>query len=192
MFDYQPSALEGLLSLFTFSDRRELIRYARTVVLDGSDLAAFILTCQTGKFPLRHRAFFSERPPSHLVPTDSDREAIQANEVGPLTPSAAKTVRKVSQLFVERRELAAHMFYTEGLHEWHLMTFDQNDLIESPGNHWSHGPHVHFINWLWTHRDPRDLWAGVVRAGKKPSGSLHIRHVERPCDARSPRPLDRS
>jgi len=192
MFDYQPSDLEGLLTLFTFSDRRELIRYAKTVVLEGSDLAALILTCQKGNFPLQHRAFFSEHTPPHLVPTHSGREAIRANGVGPLTPRAAKTMRKVFQLFRERRELAAHMFYTEGLHEWHLMTFDQNDLLDGPGNHWSYGPHVHFINWLWPHRDPRHLWAGVVREGKKPSGSLHIRHIERPSDGLQPRRPNRS
>jgi hypothetical protein len=83
---------------------------------------------------------------------------------------------KVTQMFIERRNLAGHMFFTGGLHEWHFFSFDQNDLVEGTRNHWKGGAHVHFINWLWPHINPREMWAQFTLEAKKPNSALHIRH----------------
>jgi hypothetical protein len=88
------------------------------------------------------------------VPSEEDHRALSENEVGLLKPRVRKTMRKVFQLFKERRTLAGHMFYTPGLHEWHFFSFDQNDLLETSGNHRVQGAHIHFLNWLWPHIEP--------------------------------------
>ena len=176
LVDYEPVDLKGLLTLFTFDNKVALERYARSVVIHQKDFVAFILACQHGALPLRHRAHFSQRLPEHLVPSDEDRHALEENGVGLLKPRARKTMRKVFQLFKERRTLAGHMFYTPGLHEWHFVSFDQNDLLERSGNHWVHGAHIHFVNWLWPHIEPREVWSRFVRHSEKPNSSLHLRH----------------
>lgn len=174
--DYKQVNLKGLLTLFTFDNKAALERYVRSVVIHQRDFVAFILACQRGALPLSHRAHFSGRLPKHLVPSEEDRRALEENGVGLLKPRAAKTTRKVFQLFRERRTLAGHMFFTPGLHEWHFFSFDQNDLLESSGNHWVQGAHMHFVNWLWPHVDPREVWSRFVCDSEKPNSSLHLRH----------------
>ncbi|MEI6137370.1 MAG: hypothetical protein WCQ48_08180, partial [Chloroflexota bacterium] len=80
---------------------------------------ALILACQRGILPLSHRPHYSQRVPEHLEPSAEDRRALEESGVGRLKPRAQKTMRKVFQLFKERRTLAGHMFYNAGLHEWH-------------------------------------------------------------------------
>jgi len=176
LVDYEAVDLKGLLTLFTFDNKVALKRYARSVVIHQRDFVALILACQRGALPLRHRAHFSQRLREHLVPSDEDRRALEENGVGLLKPRARKTMSKVFQLFKERRTLAGHMFYTPSLHEWHFFSFDQNDLLESSGNRWAHGAHIHFVNWLWPHVEPREVWSRFVRDSEKPSSSLHLRH----------------
>ena len=175
--DYEPVDLRGLLTLFTFDNKAPLELYARSIVIHQRDFVAVILGCHRGSLPLHHRVHFSERVPDHLVPSEEDRRAIEENGLGLLKPRAAKTMRKVFQLFKERRTLAGHMFYTARLHEWHFFCFDQNDLLESSGNHWVQGAHIHFINWLWPHVDPREVWSRFVRHSEKPHSTLHLRHA---------------
>lgn len=174
--NYKPIDLEGLLKLFTFSDKAALERYAKSLVIHQGDFVALIMACQRGVLPLSYRPHFSRRLPPHLEVSKEDRLALEQNGVGLLKPRAQKTMRKVFQLFKERKTLAGHMFYTRGLYEWHFACFDQNDLLEESGNHWVHGAHIHFVNWLWPHLDPREVWSQFARTGEKPGSSLHLRH----------------
>lgn len=178
---YEPRDLEGFLKLFTFDNRRALERYARSLVIHSADFVAFIETCKRGVLPLRHRAHYSERLPEHLALTQDDHQALRRNGVGPLKPRAAKTVRKVFQTFKERQTLAGHMFFTPGLHEWHFFALDQNDLLDDRKNHWAHGAHFHFVNWLWPQLDPREVWSRLVIQREKPGSSLHVRHDSGVC-----------
>ena len=174
---YRPRDLEGLFKIFTFDKKRDLERYCRDVVVYGSDFAAFIRACNGSEaLPFFHRIYYHDIVPEHLVPTDAGRAAIAANGVGLLKPEARKAVRKVFQLFEDRRWLVGHMFYTESLYEWHFFCFDQRDTEASRRNHWKNGAHMHFVNWLWPNYGARLVWSAFAANNVTPGGSVHIRY----------------
>lgn len=102
-------------------------------------------------------------------------EALGRNGVGPLFLRAQRTVRKIDQIFKDRRLLAAHLFYSSGHKYWHMFYFDQRDY-RVQGNHWEHGPHIHYTQDCFT-KDPLDVVWQRVRA-EKPEfpRSIHIRY----------------
>jgi len=171
--------VEGLLKIFTFDRKADLERYCRDLVVYQSDFVAFVLACDAGRLPLRHKIHFRDYVPEHLEPSESQREALAANGVGPLKGEALKMVRKMFQLFEERRHLVGHMFFTPDLSEWHFLYFDQRDVTEGGPNHWKGGSHVHLLNWLWPEYSAESLWNTFTSGRAKPGGSFHIRYSSR-------------
>ena len=172
--------IEGLLKLFTFAKKRELEKYCRDVVIYSSDFADFIITCELTGLPFRHQIHYRDHVPQHLNPTDEDLAALEANPVGPLLPSAQKTVRKIGQIFRDRRYLVGHIFYVPDLSEWHFFQFDQRDLEDERANHWKEGAHVHFLNWLWPNYEVKTLWANFTSGKVKMNDSLHVKYLDTP------------
>ena len=168
---------EVLLKLFTFDKKRELERYCREIVIDSTAFADFILACELGQFPFLHMIHYRDHMPEHLHLNDKDSAALAANPVGPLQPDAQKTVRKISQMFKDRRYLVGHIFYLPDLSKWHFFQFDQRDL-EDKENHWKEGAHIHFLNWLWPNYEPKTLWANFTSGKAKMNDSLHVRYVD--------------
>jgi hypothetical protein len=171
--------IEGFLKLFTFDKKRELERYCREVVIYGSDFAAFIFACDSGRLPFLHRIHCGDHVPERLNPTDKDLAALAGNGVGPLQPGAQKTMRKIFQLFRDRRYLVGHIFYVPDLSEWHFFQFDQRDTEDERANHWKEGAHIHFLNWLWPNYDAETLWANFTSGKAKMNDSLHLRYSGR-------------
>jgi hypothetical protein len=87
-------------------------------------------------------------------------------------------VRKIGQIFKDRRYLVGHIFYIPDLSEWHFFQFDQRDLEHERGNHWKEGPHVHFLNWLWPNYDAKTLWENFSSGKAKLTDSLHVRYFD--------------
>jgi len=168
---------ETLLKLFTFDKKRELEQYCRKIVINSSAFADFILSCEFGQFPFLHKIHYQDHVPEHLYLSDKDSAALAANPVGPLQPDAQKAVRKMSQMFRERRYLVGHIFYVPDLSNWHFFQFDQRDL-EDEENHWKEGAHIHFFNWLWPNYDAKTLWANFTSGKAKMNDSLHVRYVD--------------
>ena len=75
--------IEGLLKIFTFDRKADLERYCRDVVVYQPDFVAFVLACDAGTLPLRHKIHFRDYVPQHLEPSESQREALGANGAGP-------------------------------------------------------------------------------------------------------------
>ena len=171
------SSLEGLLKLFQFDKKRKLVRYCRSTVISGSDFANLVLACDLCPGPFLHRIFYRDIVPEHLNLSDANLKALAENGVGPLGPEAAKAVRKMGQIFEERRYLVGHMFYTPDLSRWHFFCFDQRDLEERRPNHWKEGSHVHFMNWLWPNQGAKDVWSEFVSGNYKPGSSIHLRFL---------------
>jgi hypothetical protein len=174
---FQLQDLEGFLKIFTFDRKKDLDRYCREVVVHSQDFAAFVVSCDGGRMPFQHRIHYRDYVPEHLVPSEPGLGALAHNGVGPLQGDALKMVRKLGQLFRERRYLVGHMFFTPDLHEWHFFYFDQRDLEDERPNHWKGGSHVHFINWLWPEHDAQSLWSRFVSADVQLGGSFHIKFV---------------
>jgi hypothetical protein len=175
--------VKGLLKVFEFEKKRELERYCRNTVISGSDFADLILACECSGVPFLHRINYRDIVPDHLFPSDSERKALEDNGPGLLGPEAAKAVRKMGQLFEERRYLVGHMFYTLNLSIWHFFCFDQRDLEDRRPNHWKEGAHVHFMNWLWPKQDAQSVWSNFVNGNYRPGNSIHLRWQMRDKDA---------
>jgi hypothetical protein len=169
----RAAGVKGLLTLFTFDRKQSLETYARSLVLHTGAFADVVTACQQGLLPFRHRAHYERGVKAALVSSHEEPQALTSNGVSPLVPVARKAVRKLRNL--SRSWSAGHMFYTPDLHEWHFFAFDGRDQDSSNANHWAHGAHVHFVNWLWPHLQPEVLWSQFVSSRKKPGGSLHIR-----------------
>jgi hypothetical protein len=170
--------IKGLLKLFTFDKKRELEKYCRELVIHGPDFAAFILACESRTLPFSHKIHYRDHVPEHLNLTDENLAALTANGVGPLQPDAQKTVRKISQIFRDRRYLVGHIFYVPTSAEWHFFQFDQRDIRQEGPNHWKEGAHIHFLNWLWPNYDPQVLWSNFVSGRAKMNDSLHVRYSD--------------
>jgi hypothetical protein len=173
--------LRGLLTIFTFSKKKELEKYCRDVTIYGSDFANFILACNgSPELPFYHRIHCTDIVPEHLVLTDESLVPLQSNGVGLLSPASKKVVNKIGSMFEQRRYLVGHMFYTANLHEWHFVYFDQRDTEDRRPNHWKEGAHIHLVNWLWPNLDPRTVWNEFVQNHKPPGGAVHIRYDDTP------------
>jgi len=174
----ESQTLQSFLKLFTFDKKRELEKYCRDVVIYSSDLANFILSCELGHQPFFHQIHYRDHVPEHLHLSDQDSAALAANPVGPLQPGAQKAIRKIGQMFRDRRYLVGHIFYVADLSEWHFFQFDQRDLEDERGNHWKEGAHIHFLNWLWPNYDAKTLWANFSSGKAKLNDSLHVRYFD--------------
>lgn len=173
----ESKSMEAFLKLFTFDKKRDLEKYCREVVIDSSAFANFILSCALTGTPFLHEIHYRDHVPEQLNLSDKDLAALAANPVGLLQPDAKKAVRKMSQMFKDRRYLVGHIFYVPDLSEWHFFQFDQRDL-EDGENHWKESAHIHYLNWLWPNHDAKTLWTNFTSGKAKINDSLHVRYVD--------------
>jgi hypothetical protein len=174
---FEPRNLEGLWQIFTVEKKKELKKHCRDVVVYLSDFSQLALACETGFMPLGHKIHYRDYLPAHLNPSTSELQSLHENGVGPLKDEAHKTVRKIAQLFRERRYLVGHIFYQPDFTKWHFFYFDQRDIVEDESNHWDGGSHIHLINWLWPEYSAESLWTRFTSENAPPSSSFHIRFV---------------
>jgi len=171
------TSLEALLKIFEFDKKRELEKYCRSAVITRSDFANLVLVCELHGVPFLHQISYRDIVPEHMKPSHSEHKALTDNGVGPLGPEAAKAVRKMAQIFEERRNLVGHMFYSQDLTKWHFFCFDLRDVEERRPNHWKGGSHVHFMNWLWPNQNAQSVWSEFVTGNYKPGSSIHLRFL---------------
>jgi hypothetical protein len=172
------SGLDGLLKIFEFEKKGDVKKYCGGLVISSKDFFALVLACEHSGIPFSHEITYRGKVPGHLVPSDSEIEALKNTPAGSLlSGDADKAVRKMSQMFEERRYLVGHMFFVPDLSRWHFFCFDQRDL-ETEGNHWKKGSHVHFVNWLWPGQDAKAIWSDYVTEDIRPGGALHLRFSE--------------
>lgn len=96
--------LESLLQLFNIDKKRELVRYCRDLVIYSSDFVSLILAGQTGVLePYLYANQFMDKVPEQLHPSDKERNAMGEATVGALEGKSRKFVRKVFQIFKDRR-----------------------------------------------------------------------------------------
>jgi hypothetical protein len=167
---------QTLVNLFNIKTKKELKSYCQDAMILRQDFVSFILAAQAGVLsPYKYASHFEDKIPEHLTPKQEELAALGQATKGPLQGKAKKCVRKVFQLFVDRRHIAAHLFYTPSYDYWHLFYFDQRDQ-STPKNHWRGGPHLHFVNDLWANLVLEDVWERVLR-GDTSFSSVHIRYV---------------
>lgn len=171
--------MNDLLAIFDILEKSKLVEHCKNAVVYSTDLANLILASQAEVIAIRHIPVFQHHHPEHLILTNEDLSALGSNGVGPLRPRAQKTVRKLDEMFAQRRMFCGHLFWMpESAGEWHLFYFDQRDVSDR-NNHWQHGSHIHLMSMVTHPRlDPNDL-LGRLASSKRPKlgGSLHIRYA---------------
>jgi len=161
---------ESLRALFQLNKKADVERYASQLTITDEELCDLISGC--GELGYTHDVQFKEFSPAHLeVTAESFRQAARSNDDG----QRAKLFNKIRAGFEERKVAAAHMFYNgEGL--WHLFYFSCKETDEEENNHWAHGTHVHFVNYLWPGIDPSNFWENFGENRQiRVAGPCHIR-----------------
>jgi hypothetical protein len=177
MFFLRPDAdITSLLALCNLPSKSEVEKYCRSLVIRPHDFTSFVVYGREGCFdpPYRYASAFRDRQPPHLIPTDEERAGIGASRVGqPLQDKGRKALYKMVQMLQERKQLAAHLFYTFNLAHWSLFYFDQRDT-QVAANHWEHGPHLHYVSSAWLPLDAETVYQQVTH-GRYRFPAVHIR-----------------
>ncbi len=172
-------AWEALLGLFDIKVKSELKKYCRNLIITRSVLADLILTVTVGGLgSYKYASHFADIVPEHLSPKSEELEALARSGIGTIEGKAAKGVRRLSQLFNERKLFAAHLFYTPDHTYWYLFYFSAGRDTAKLRNHWKHGPHIHLICDLWSQIDMLDAWAQIKSGKINFPTPLHIRYDE--------------
>ena len=163
---------EQLVELLYIEKKSVLEKFAKKLEISQGDFVALVSNAQTvGYF---HQIKYHDFQPQHLQPTDEEISGLgKKTSDGKISNEGQKFIRKVSQLFEQRRRLVAHIFYNPS--RWHLFYFDQRDTNNRSPNHWNYGSHIHFVNDLWPGYDRNDLWNLFDKADASIGGKLHIR-----------------
>lgn len=169
-------SLEKLIGLFNLKKKREVERYCQKLVITSEDLSSLILAGRVGSFgPFKYACHFTECRPGHLEPKQSELAALASHGVGLAKGAALKAIRKMDQIFKERRLVSAHLFYERSQKYWHMFYFDQRDFTGTK-NHWKHGPHIHYAQDMFTREPLARIWSRVVSERPEFPPSLHVRY----------------
>lgn len=170
IYGIPPPVPENIKVLFAIKKKRELVKYIRDLKITGGDFDELIRGCNSIGYI--HIPQFHEFIPPHL---SIDAEVLRKCVDIAHPKEMRKMRRRVSALFDERRIVAAHIFINEqGL--WHLFYFSHIDTNKSNDNHWEHGTHMHFVNYLWPRLDIKKIWAEFSKTRwKEIPDSKHIR-----------------
>jgi hypothetical protein len=168
--------LEKLITLFNLKNKREIEKYCNSLVISSEGLATLILIARTaGLEPYLYACHFTQLVPEHLPPSTEELKALSQNDVGPLKGKAKKMMSKISQIFIDRRLLAAHLFYDPSQKYWHMFYFDQRDL-QGDRNHWKNGPHIHYSHDSFVNEPLDDVWEKVCLKKPEFPKSIHIKY----------------
>jgi len=168
------SDIEGLVKLFEIDTKNELKNYCKRFVLYGRDLSNLIGHADAGLIDYAHKIHYRDIQDPQLQLDRDDFKALGANGPGPVKGETQKVLKKITQLFVTRRNLVGHLFYTRDFKVWHFFYWDQRDTDRHSSN-WKLGPHIHLINYLWPGHSAMSIRADFVSARKpKMTGSLHV------------------
>lgn len=169
----EPSEKNTLLDLMNLPDKKAVQKFCRDAVITIEEFAAVTMAAGAGLLgSYLYARHFVELVPEHLTVTKDD--------IGVLgTPAGEKTMRKVSQVFKDRRKLGVHLFFLPTKERWHLLYFSQRDMSDTD-NHWKAGPHIHYSRESYTN-DPLDtIWAKIRAARPEFPKGEHVRYLDRP------------
>jgi hypothetical protein len=156
--DASGAPWKSLMDLFNLPDKASVDKFARTAVIDQRGFFQWITLARRGGLEgYKYANHFRELVHPDKHPTEKDHAALTANGVGPLSREASTAVRKLFQVIKDRRQFAAHLFYTPHGDYWHLFYFDQRDLSKDT-NHWLKGPHVHYVRESYTQKPLDQVW----------------------------------
>src|SRR5260221_5155157 len=107
---------EYLQQLLSFSKKSELERFCRDLEIDGRDFTVLIWNAY--RIGYLHEIKYNDFQPEHLQPTEQEVHGLGRTENGTISADGQRFIRKVSQLFKQRRYLVVHIF--ANAERWHL------------------------------------------------------------------------
>ena len=168
----EPSKLLELLNL---PDKRSVEKFCRDLVVTKTELSNLFLAARLGDLPpYLHAVHHAQFVPEHLLPTDADNGAIFEETTD---PRGNKFVRKVSQIFPQRRLWSFHRLFTPAKDQWHLIYFNQRDMCGTE-NHWTGGAHFHYSRNGFVNDTFDTMWARLLGDPPKPPAHVHIRFAD--------------
>ena len=167
---FQPSVPDSLRTLLAFEKKSALERYCRDLTVRSDDLVRLIL--HSPLIGYLHSQRHQEYQPEEAQLTDDDLDILRRQDREKLP----KFVNKLRNLFQVRKYLSAHLFYNDA--KWHVFYFSFRDMEERNPNHWKHGSHVHFVNYLWPDYRPEQLEELLFSDRRTKINSIHIRYVD--------------
>lgn len=169
-------SFKDLIALFNLNKKKEVEAHCRKLVIRSEEFADILLAASVaGLGPYAYANHFVNLAPITLQPTPEELTALDSNGLGRLSGKAMKAVRKVDQMFKDRRLLAVHLFYARSLKHWHMFYFDQRDY-SALNNHWSHGPHLHYSHDSFTREPLAEIWRKIQDSEPVFPKSVHVRY----------------
>ena len=169
-------SLEDLLTLFNIGKKRDVEAHCRKLVIRSEEFSNLILTASVaGLGPYVYACHFIELTPEFLKPSEEELKALGKHGVGKISGKALKAVRKVDQIFKDRRNVAVHLFHSRSQKYWHIFYFDQRDY-QAVSNHWNQGPHLHYSQDSFTRDSLADVWSKVCQSKPQFPKSIHVRY----------------
>lgn len=178
MFPFSKSHdIESFLKIFQFENKKDLIKYCKSLTIHIDDFINFIGACESFNIGMKHKIYQKDIIPDELNIPKDDINDIVKDFSSEAKKRSRKFARRTFQLFRVRRYLVAHVFYLPpGTKYWHFFYFDQRDINEE-NNHWNYGSHIHFINYLWTEYTAKSVWQEFMSKKPKFKNALHIRWI---------------
>jgi len=133
--EIEDEKIEEILELFGKKKLKEVKKYAKNMVLWQNEFVALILMARNGLDHYKYAVHYWEEQPEHLQLSEEEKKAFSENGVGPLKGKAKKALSKTMQMFVQRKWVVGHLFYTANFKIWHLFYFDLKDVSDQ-NNHW--------------------------------------------------------
>jgi hypothetical protein len=169
---FEASVPDYFRDLFAIEKKSELERYCKDLVIRGDELVRLIL--YSSLIGYIHSRRHEEFQPDQAQLTDADLDILRRQRTDMLPKFAAK----VRNLFATRKYLSAHLFYNDA--KWHLFYFTFRDMEDEDPNHWKHGSHVHFVNYLWPDYRPEQLEELLFSDRHAKINSIHIQYTDAP------------
>ncbi|MFC1870002.1 hypothetical protein ACFLYE_01880 [Chloroflexota bacterium] len=151
---------EKLQTLLSYTKKSKLVAYCRRIIISEEELFLLIHNCHLLGYS--HRSKFLEYVPENRRLTDSDRTLL-------VKTKPKKFISKIRAIFKERKNYMIHLF--ESTEKWHCIYYTYKDM--EPVS-WKHGPHLHFVSYLWTEYGKRQVWESFDKRQHKIEG-IHIR-----------------
>jgi hypothetical protein len=153
---------EKLQTLLSYTKKSKLLAYCRRITISEEEL--FLLVHNCSQIGYTHQSKFPEYVPKNRRLTESDRTALIKNE-------PEKFYSKIRSIFKERKNYMVHLFESDKI--WHCF-YNTYHEMEADTCQWKHGPHLHFVNYLWPEYTKRKVWESFDNREHNIDG-VHIR-----------------
>jgi hypothetical protein len=139
-----PKILQALLD---YTRKGKLVAYCKRIIISEEELILLLHNCS--QIGYTHHSKFIEYVPENRRLTKSDRTSMRQKE-------PKKFFSKIHAIFDERKNYMIHLF--ESGEKWHCFYYTYKELEPIGENRWKHGPHLHFVNYLWPEYRKRQVW----------------------------------